>query len=350
MIVRDYHLQFGTLNSRPYTDMIVIHHTGENDIDATAEQIHEWHIANGWAGIGYHFVIRKDGTIEIGRPEWAVGSHAYGEKSHTIGIHLSGDFQQAQPTDAQINSCAELVRDLCNDYQILISRENIVGHCDLMSTDCPGKNLYARLDDIIRLAANDPPPAKITSIFDLARRYESNGDPAAVGHGYGLYQFSKSTVKQFVDWLKNYPDDKLANYGWHLASANNFDGEWQMLGTVDPGHFALLQDQFALNFFFDEAVNLFAQNFFHVEKHSLPLQAVVFARAIHHGVFGCLELFKRACPYPNLSYADDQKFDTQLITAVYNYLISNPQFITPNVKLHDALISRFHAEKIDALS
>ena len=135
------------LQERSRTDMIVIHHTGGNDIDAGAEQIHEWHVNNGWAGIGYHFVIRKDGTIERGRPEWAVGSHAYGENSHTLGIHLSGDFQQAVPTAAQVEKCAMLVAYLCEKYGITIDREHIVGHGELMATDCPGVNLQALLDD-----------------------------------------------------------------------------------------------------------------------------------------------------------------------------------------------------------
>lgn len=140
-------LDFSSLTERDVTDMIVIHHTGCNDIDASAEQIHGWHINNGWAGIGYHFVIRKDGTIERGRPEWAVGSHAYGENSHTIGIHLSGDFTQAYPTTEQVEKCALLIANLCEDYGIPTDREHIVGHGELMSTDCPGENLQALLDD-----------------------------------------------------------------------------------------------------------------------------------------------------------------------------------------------------------
>lgn len=142
-------LNFKTLSGRSYTDMIVIHHTGGNDIDASAEQIHGWHLNNGWAGIGYHFVIRKDGIIERGRPEWAIGSHAYGENSHTLGVHLSGDFMEAEPTDAQIEMCAMLLANLCTDYDIPIDRDHIVGHCDLMSTDCPGDNLYNMLETII---------------------------------------------------------------------------------------------------------------------------------------------------------------------------------------------------------
>jgi len=135
------------LQKRNRTDLIVIHHTGGSDIDASAEQIHEWHLNKGWSGIGYHYVIRKDGTIERGRPEWAVGSHAYGENSHSLGIHLSGDFDQASPTAAQVEKCAMLTAYLCQKYDIPIDRGHVVGHGELMSTDCPGANLQQLLDD-----------------------------------------------------------------------------------------------------------------------------------------------------------------------------------------------------------
>jgi hypothetical protein len=145
--IKETNLDFASLSERSYTDQIVIHHTGCNDIDASAEQIHGWHLNNGWAGIGYHYVIRKDGTIERGRPEWAIGSHAYGENSHTIGIHLSGDFEQAQPTSEQIEKCALLIADICERYGLPINVDTVVGHGELMATSCPGKNLQALLDD-----------------------------------------------------------------------------------------------------------------------------------------------------------------------------------------------------------
>lgn len=363
MKIRKTNLEFGTLSRRLSTDMIVIHHTGSvHDSDPSVEQIHYSHKnGNGWAGVGYHFVVRKDGTVEIGRPEWAVGSHAYGENYHTLGIHVSGDFEAAHPTNAQIKACAELIHDLCNDYNIPCDRAHIVGHCDLMATNCPGAHLYSQLDKIISLANGitsakiDKPPDEtqgkpVETIFDLARRYESANDPAAIGHGYGFYQFTTSTVNAFVYWLKNYPDDKLANYGRALADANNFDDTWQMLGTVDPGHFGQLQDEFAKKIFFGEAADLLSKEDFHVEKHSLQMQAVIFARAIQNGVFGCVELLKRACQYPNLSYVDDANFDREFIADIYDYLIQNPSFIKVNEKLHAALVNRFKNEKADALA
>ncbi|MBR3721986.1 MAG: N-acetylmuramoyl-L-alanine amidase [Selenomonadaceae bacterium] len=168
MQIQETNLNFGSLTNRATTDMIVLHHTGENDIDASAEQIHSWHLNQEWAGIGYHFVIRKDGTIERGRPEWAVGSHAYGENSHTLGIHISGDFEQVKPTENQIDSCAALIADLCEKYSISCDRAHIVGHGELMPTACPGKNLQALLDNgalidkaksyICRTVKNEKPP------------------------------------------------------------------------------------------------------------------------------------------------------------------------------------------------
>ena len=149
LVFKDYGLTFNPLMERGKTDMIVIHHTGNpNDDDLSAEEIHQSHLANGWAGIGYHFVIRKDGTIELGRPIDSVGSHAYGENYHTIGIHICGNFEQAEPTTEQIEAAAQLIAKLCNDYNIIPTYENVVGHRDLMATACPGENLYNEMSTI----------------------------------------------------------------------------------------------------------------------------------------------------------------------------------------------------------
>lgn len=138
-----------SLSERDTTDMIVLHNTGaETDTDTDAESINDYHLSIGWACIGYHYVIRKDGTIEQGRPEWAVGSHAYGENSHTIGIHLSGNFNVAEPTNEQIESCAVLVAHLTQKYGFPADRAHVVGHREVNDdTSCPGDNLQALLDD-----------------------------------------------------------------------------------------------------------------------------------------------------------------------------------------------------------
>lgn len=146
----NFDYDYDDLTLRTKTDMIVIHHTGNfEDDDLSAAEINEIHQNMDWACIGYHYVVRKNGQVEEGRPHWTIGAHAYGENSHTIGIHVSGNFEFAKPTNKQIESLAMLLSNICVDYSLPISNEYIVGHRDLMPTACPGQNLYDVLDIVI---------------------------------------------------------------------------------------------------------------------------------------------------------------------------------------------------------
>lgn len=55
-----------------------------------AETLHRWHLERGWSGIGYHYVILEDGTLQKGRPEFWEGAHARGYND-ALGIVLIGD-------------------------------------------------------------------------------------------------------------------------------------------------------------------------------------------------------------------------------------------------------------------
>ena len=140
------------LTERIYTQQIIIHHTGA-DIDATAEDIHNWHQEAGYAGIGYHFVIRRNGAVERGRPIWAQGAHAYSHNWNSIGIHLSGEFSERAPTQEQIEATAMLIADLSELYDLPIDRKHIKGHREVNATDCPGDKLFELLDTIVGKAA-----------------------------------------------------------------------------------------------------------------------------------------------------------------------------------------------------
>ena len=135
-------------------------------------EIHQWHLDNGWAGIGYHFVIRKDGTIERGRPIEAIGAHAEKHNSYTVGIHVCGQFNVAQPTAKQIESLALLVANICSDYKIPMDRNHIIGHDECYTrwadgSGCPGRNLQAMLETVKGKAiwyANQQPDAAVKKI------------------------------------------------------------------------------------------------------------------------------------------------------------------------------------------
>nr|DAW75697.1 MAG TPA: endodeoxyribonuclease I [Caudoviricetes sp.] len=146
---RTFEIDWANSVERGSTDMIVIHHTGNpTDDDLSAEELDESHRAMGWTNIGYHYVIRKDGSIEEGRPVCLKGAHAYGYNGRSIGIHLSGNFELAEPTANQIESAAMLIAALAAKYDLCINDRTVVGHRDLMSTACPGENLYMHMDDI----------------------------------------------------------------------------------------------------------------------------------------------------------------------------------------------------------
>ena len=54
---------------------------------SSAAQIDTWHRQRGWKlGIGYHYVVRRDGEIEPGRPEWMIGAHCVNHNAHNPPI------------------------------------------------------------------------------------------------------------------------------------------------------------------------------------------------------------------------------------------------------------------------
>ena len=152
--IRKLFLQFTEFEERPATEVIVIHHAGfpDADKDSSAEEIHKFHQeTNGWAGIGYHFVIRKDGTIEQGRKLNAVGAHAYQHNKNSVGICVSGNFEISKPNRAQMDSLKLLTAWLCQKYKLNPMKKGVmVAHRDLNDTACPGDNLYKKLGEIRR--------------------------------------------------------------------------------------------------------------------------------------------------------------------------------------------------------
>jgi N-acetyl-anhydromuramyl-L-alanine amidase AmpD len=148
-LINETNLNFNGLTKQDKIKRIVLHHVGPPDRDVSAKEIDGWHKGQGWAGIGYHFVVRRDGTIERGRPEWALGAHAAGFNNSSIGINFAGNLEKMQPTKEQIEAGAMLLADLCTRHQLEPNAQTIVGHCDLMATACPGKNLYLLLQTLI---------------------------------------------------------------------------------------------------------------------------------------------------------------------------------------------------------
>lgn len=97
------------LKPRAFTDYIIFHHSGVKSRH-TAKDIHQWHKNKGWAGIGYHYFIDKEGRIYECRPRDTVGAHAKGYNENSIGVCFEGDFNKETMTDAQCSD--EVIRFL----------------------------------------------------------------------------------------------------------------------------------------------------------------------------------------------------------------------------------------------
>lgn len=135
MQIHDANLKHnGNWSYRNSTSEIILHHAEASH--ASVEDINQWHLERGWTGIGYHFYIRKDGRIYRGRPEWAVGAHAQGHNSRSVGICVEGAYMTETMPKAQFDALVGLVREEMAKYP----GAKVLRHRDVNSTDCPGVN------------------------------------------------------------------------------------------------------------------------------------------------------------------------------------------------------------------
>lgn len=173
---------------------IVLHHSGVKVLQSV-EIIHNYHKNKGWAGIGYHFYVRKDGSVYRGRPENMAGAHCPGVNSISLGICAESDFEQEIMNDVQKNAIVELIKNIKSRYNI----QWIKGHREILSTDCPG--------------ANYP----LQEIIDLANNNEVNNNNAtqtSENKNTDIYNDGKiNCIYDIQEWLKNH-------YGFNLALDN----------------------------------------------------------------------------------------------------------------------------------
>lgn len=134
MNIIETNLSFSSMSVRKKTTRIILHHAAATS--CSAEDIHRWHKQRGWSGAGYHFLVRKDGSVYRLRPEKYVGAHASGANSDSIGICFEGNFQIETMGSAQKSAGKDLVAYVKNRYGI----SKVQRHKDVGSTDCPGAN------------------------------------------------------------------------------------------------------------------------------------------------------------------------------------------------------------------
>ena len=120
---------------------------------SSAAQIDAWHRARGWTMIGYHYVIRRDGTVERGRPEGMVGAHTQGQNNYSIGICYEGGLKevkqlksekvQLKPADTRTPAQKAALLKLLRELKVRYPRATIHGHNEFAAKACPCFDAHA---------------------------------------------------------------------------------------------------------------------------------------------------------------------------------------------------------------
>ncbi|MGD1894309.1 MAG: N-acetylmuramoyl-L-alanine amidase [Cyclobacteriaceae bacterium] len=156
---------------------VIIHHSATSnslaDYKNVVRNIYLFHTQDrGWSDIGYNFLVAPDGTLFEGRSSGRQsvesdnirGAHFCSRNSGTMGVCLLGNYNSAIPTDTALATIMrvtswKLEKEGLDPFASSAHSTNsnlgvIAGHRNGCATECPGENLYARLEDI-RLATDE---------------------------------------------------------------------------------------------------------------------------------------------------------------------------------------------------
>lgn len=109
----------------------------------TAKDIDVWHKHRGFKGIGYHYVILLDGTIEKGRDESEIGAHCLGQNANSIGICYIGGLAPdgKTPKDTRTPEQKAALNSLLSELQDRYELASIHGHNEFANKACPSFNV-----------------------------------------------------------------------------------------------------------------------------------------------------------------------------------------------------------------
>lgn len=142
---------------------LVVHHSASPRDTTSVADITRWHRERGFSGIGYHKVILGSGQIQAGRSESIMGAHALGANQNSLGVCLTGNFENETPSAGQITSLVTVLKDWCRQHSLGVNA--IYGHYNVpggrTATACPGKNLKSLFEDIKQRVQSSTPRYKI---------------------------------------------------------------------------------------------------------------------------------------------------------------------------------------------
>jgi len=227
-------------------DAIVIHYT--DSVDVPASMVDQWHMRRGFTPrgsnslkyIGYHALVRQDGTIEAGRSLDVQGTHCLHHNSHTIAICMCGsDLMPWYPTEAQYRSVAAWCKARMNEYNIPASR--IYFHRDLNSTSCPGKADKNKILSLIDSASGggeeeEEMYAPLQLLYEGGGVYVYAANPVFRDTSFAFYADVPDdySVDIYIHPVAGQPTKKKEGYGCGGYGNPDVKGAMNVVGTIYP--------------------------------------------------------------------------------------------------------------------
>ena len=130
---------------------IIVHCTATPEgRDVSIDEVRRWHVEErGWRDVGYHFLVRLDGTVEEGRPIEMTGAHTRSHNWDSIGLAYAGGMSKdmTEPkdtrTEAQKDALIDLICQLHDTYG-----GTVYGHRDFSSKACPSFDAKKEYENI----------------------------------------------------------------------------------------------------------------------------------------------------------------------------------------------------------
>ena len=128
------------MEPRKSTDYIVIHCAATKaSMNIGLTEIRKWHVQdNGWRDVGYHYIIRRNGEVELGRSIRDTGAHAAGYNHKSVSVCMVGGMAEDNSaennfTAQQWTALLDLVKQLKSNYP----DADVIGHNEISEKECP---------------------------------------------------------------------------------------------------------------------------------------------------------------------------------------------------------------------
>ena len=130
------------INKRNIKEIIVHCSATAEGKDFTVAQIKQWHLQRGFTDIGYHYVIYRDGSVHVGRPEEVSGAHCTGHNTISIGVcYIGGCASDGKtPKDTRTDAQKAALVKLLKELKVKYPNARIYPHYKFANKACPSFN------------------------------------------------------------------------------------------------------------------------------------------------------------------------------------------------------------------